>query len=188
MNNNEQIVLSTSSIIEEGRELTDQEKAFCEWYTGVRMSEDGSATELDIILSALKAGYNNSDAQKMVSRVRKCPNLQMYIATLNSGRKGETMSKIEAYARRAIDVASDIMENSVEEKLRLQAAKQLMTIGMVGVKGPDEDKSEEMRRANEEVKERLKMIQEKLSTSQVTYQKYEPVEVIEDGKDDPIAQ
>lgn len=122
-----------TDIEDEGRKLTKKEVLFCKWFTGTMKGEDGSATEENITTSALAAGYNAKDAAAMGNKLRGSSAMLMYIATLNKDRKPETMAKVEAYGRRALDTLNELLDSETDS-VKLNAAKELVNLSQVRVK------------------------------------------------------
>jgi len=147
-----------NSAIENNRTISQRELEFCKWFTGLNIDDMGVATELDAFASAKKAGYTQNECEKMAMRVRNDFALQTQIAVFNKTRRGETLAKLESYARRSVDIVMNLAEEADNETVKLNSAKLLMSVG--GIKESDEEA--EFRRkqqaANDEFKSRLDAI------------------------------
>jgi hypothetical protein len=170
------------SVTKKFSSLSNDEIEFCRWYAGVSVDEYGGSTELDAIGSARKAGMSDAKAAKMIDRLRSDLAIQMQLAVYNRGRRGETLSRMESYARRSADVMMDIVENSDSDAVRVNAAKILMGVG--GLKETDEEATFRRRQAaaNDETRDRLNEIAEILGKIPVTYKPFAPSTVIIDAE------
>lgn len=168
--NNE--IKSITKAAGKARELSDKDREFCKWYTGVNVGDEGQATELDIVASALNAGFAPKAAKKMVSRVRSDKMLLIYIGVLNKSRRGETMSRVDSYSRRALDVLQGLSETAENETVRLGAAKYLIEVSNLKEPAVDEKERNAMLKAQEEFKDRLNTIQTILAQGKVVYDKF----------------
>lgn len=159
------------------RKLTPQELDFCRWYSGSNVDAFGSACELDPIESAKRAGYIPDEAKEFVTRIRQDTALQLQIAIYNQDRRGETMTRLQSYSRRAADIVMELAESSENDNVRLGAAKMLMQVGGIGESPEEMAHRRKQAAATDEFRHRLDEIQGVLGTKEVKYTPFTENEV-----------
>lgn len=164
--------------ITKNRKLTPQELDFCRWYAGSSVDNFGSACELDPVESAKRAGYLPDEAKEFVTRIRQDTALQLQIAIYNQDRRGETMTRLQSYSRRAADIVMDLAEKSENDNVRLGAAKMLMQVGGIGESPEEMAHRRKQAAATDEFRHRLNEIQGVLGNKEVSYIPFEESEVV----------
>jgi hypothetical protein len=159
------------------KKLDDREIEFCRWYSGAAVDSFGSASELDAVESAKRAGFPQLEAEAFRDRVRTDVALQMQIAVFNHNRRGETMSRLQSYARRSADIMMDLADNAETESVRLGAAKHLMHVGGIGESPEEAAQRRKQTDAVDQFNRRLDALQDILGKKEVTYQPFQEMPV-----------
>jgi hypothetical protein len=129
----------------------------------------------------MRAGFTPAQSQKMLQRLRNDIALQMQIAVYNRTRRGETVAKLESYARRSVDIVMGIAENSEVDSVRLAAAKLLMGVGGIREGDPNSEAEKKQTQANEEFLARLNQIKNALGSTPTTFTPFTEVTPIVDA-------
>lgn len=172
--------------LQKNRKLTERELEFCRWYSGSKLDMMGTGCELDPVESAKRAGYPSAEAEDFRWRVRQDSALQLQIAVYNQERRGETMAKLQSYARRAADIVMDLAEDAEQDVVKLNAAKLLMQVGGISESPEEQAHRRKQAAATDEFRQRLDEIHNLLGAKEVSYTPFEDTPVPEakvDGED-----